>query len=175
MGHRVTEEGLLPDPSLPGCHRGHSAPEDSYGGALFSWSSRLLPPVRQGLCRYCRPLARSDQNRCALPLERGLPSSIRSTEGPAYYQPDHSFPDFSQAFRLYTDAYTAGLGAILAQVREGKERIICCASRALIRLKSLTQPPNWSAWRLCGQSPSSVHTSWPCHLRYLRIIMRFNG
>ena len=26
---------------------------------------------------------------------------------------------------------TAGLGAILAQVREGKERIICCASRSL--------------------------------------------
>ena len=42
-----------------------------------------------------------------------------------------AFPDFSQAFRLYTDASTAGLGAILAQVRDGKERIICCASRAL--------------------------------------------
>ena len=42
-----------------------------------------------------------------------------------------AFPDFSQEFRLYTDASTAGLGAILAQVREGKEHIICCASRAL--------------------------------------------
>ena len=42
-----------------------------------------------------------------------------------------AFPDFSQAFRLYTDASIAGLGAILAQVRDGKERIICCASRAL--------------------------------------------
>ena len=45
--------------------------------------------------------------------------------------PITAFPDFSQAFRLYTDASTAGLGAILAQIREGKERIICCASRAL--------------------------------------------
>ena len=45
--------------------------------------------------------------------------------------PITAFPDFSQAFRLYTDASTAGLGAILAQVREGKESIICCASRAL--------------------------------------------
>ena len=40
-------------------------------------------------------------------------------------------PNFSLPFRLYTDASTAGLGAILAQVREGKERIICCASRSL--------------------------------------------
>ena len=45
--------------------------------------------------------------------------------------PITAFPDFSLPFRLYTDASTAGLGAILAQVREGKERIICCASRSL--------------------------------------------
>ena len=45
--------------------------------------------------------------------------------------PITAFPDFSQAFRLYTDALTAGLGAILAQVRDGKERTICCASRSL--------------------------------------------
>ena len=45
--------------------------------------------------------------------------------------PITAYPDFSQAFQLYTDALTAGLGAILAQVRDGKERIICCASRSL--------------------------------------------
>ena len=45
--------------------------------------------------------------------------------------PITAFPDFSQAFRLYTDASTAGLGAILAQVRAGKDRNICCTSRSL--------------------------------------------
>ena len=45
--------------------------------------------------------------------------------------PITAFPDFSQEFRLYTEASTAGLCAILAQVRDGKERIICCTSRAL--------------------------------------------
>ena len=45
--------------------------------------------------------------------------------------PITAFPDFSLPFRLYTDASTAGLCAILAQVREGKERIICCASHSL--------------------------------------------
>ena len=45
--------------------------------------------------------------------------------------PITAFPDFSQSFRLYTDASTTGLGAILAQVLEGRERIICCASRSL--------------------------------------------
>ena len=45
--------------------------------------------------------------------------------------PITAFPDFNLPFRLYTDASTAGLGTILAQVREGKECIICCASRSL--------------------------------------------
>ena len=41
------------------------------------------------------------------------------------------YPDFSVPFRLYTDTSNIGLGAILAQKQEGKERIICCASRIL--------------------------------------------
>ena len=45
--------------------------------------------------------------------------------------PITAFPDFSLPFWLYTDASTAGLGAILVQVREGKERIICCAPHSL--------------------------------------------
>ena len=45
--------------------------------------------------------------------------------------PITAFTDFSQSFQLYTEVSTAGLGTILAQVRDGKERIICCASRSL--------------------------------------------
>ena len=45
--------------------------------------------------------------------------------------PITAFPDFNLPIRLYTDASTAGLGAILAQVQDWKESIICCASRSL--------------------------------------------
>ena len=42
-----------------------------------------------------------------------------------------AYPDFSMPFQMYTDTSNIGLGAILAQKQEGKERIICCASRTL--------------------------------------------
>ena len=77
------------------------------------------------------PPACSDQERCGLPLERRLPDRLRPPQDAPHYQPHHCLPRLQQAFRLYTDASTAGLGAILVQVRDGKERIICCASRSL--------------------------------------------
>ena len=45
--------------------------------------------------------------------------------------PITAFPDLNLPFRLYNDASTTGLGAILAQVQEGKKRTIFCASRSL--------------------------------------------
>ena len=42
-----------------------------------------------------------------------------------------TYPNFSVPFRLYTDASSIGLGVILVQKQEGRERIICCASRTL--------------------------------------------
>ena len=63
LGHKVhlrRQRGQLPgspgdrggSPArscAPGCNQGHSAPENSHGSALLPWSSRLLPPARQGV------------------------------------------------------------------------------------------------------------------------------
>ena len=44
-------------------------------------------------------------------------------------EPVLAYPDFSVPFRLYADASNIGLGAILMQKQEGREKIICCSSR----------------------------------------------
>ena len=51
-------------------------------------------------------------------------------------RPVSAYPDFSKPFRLYTDASNIGLRAILAQRQNGKEKIICCASRTLNNAES---------------------------------------
>jgi len=41
------------------------------------------------------------------------------------------YPDFSEKFLIYTDASNYGLGAVLSQIRNGKDQPIAYASRHL--------------------------------------------
>ena len=114
-GHRVTEEGLLPDLALLAAIREIPNPKTATEVRSFL-----------GLASYYR---RYVKNFAA--IAGPLHALTRKDAVFLTTSPITAFPDFRQAFRLYTDASTAGLGAILAQVRNGKERIICCASRSL--------------------------------------------
>ena len=131
LGPRVTEKGLLPD-------------------SLLLAAIREIPPpttateVRSvlGLAGYYRryvknfgaiagPLHALTRKDAGFHWSAECQTAFNKLKTLLTTSPITAFPDFSQAFRLYTDASTAGLGAILAQVCDGKECIICCASRAL--------------------------------------------
>ena len=59
-----------------------------------------------------------------------------------------AYADFSNPFKLHTNASVLGLGALLYQVHKGVGKVISYASRSLTRLKPNTQLTNWNlfAW-----------------------------
>ena len=121
-------------PARLGTSRGHPgdpASQNRHRSPLFSWSRRVLPAICKKFCSHRRPPACPDQEDAVFHWSADCQDAFNRLKTLLTTSPITAFPDFSQSFRLYTDASTAGLGVIMAQVREGKERIICCASRSL--------------------------------------------
>ena len=131
LGHRVTEEGLLPDPSLLAAIRDIPPPTTATEVRSFLGLAGYYRRYVKGFAAIAAPLHALTRKDAVFHWSEDCQAAFDQLKTRLTTSPITAFPDFSQAFRLYTDASTAGLGAILAQVRDGKERIICCASRAL--------------------------------------------
>ena len=125
------EEGLLPDPALLTAIREIQPPKTTtevhsfLGFAGYYWR---YVKIFAAIAGPLHTLTRKDE---VFHWGADYQDAFDRLKTLLTTSPITAFPDFSQFFRLYTDASTAGLGAILSQVREGRERIICCASRSL--------------------------------------------
>ena len=129
LGHRVTEEGLLPDPVLLAAIRDIPPPKTAMEVRSFLGLDGYYRV--KGFATIAAPLHALTRKDALFHWSEDCQAAFDQLKVRLTTSPITAFPDFSQEFRLYTDASTAGLGAILAQIRDGKERIICCASRAL--------------------------------------------
>ena len=131
LGHRVTEEGLLPDPALLAAIRDIPPPKTATEVRSFLGLAGYYRRYVKGFAAIAAPLHALSRKDALFHWSEDCQAAFDQLKVRLTTSPITAFPDFSQEFRLYTDDSTAGLGAILAQVRDGKERIICCASRAL--------------------------------------------
>ena len=127
----MTEEDLLPDPSLLAAIRDIPPQKTATEVRSFLGLAGYYRRYVKGFAAIAAPLHALTRKDALFHWSEDCQAAFDQLKARLTTSPITAFPDFSQAFRLYTDASTAGLGAILAQVREGKERIICCASRAL--------------------------------------------
>ena len=131
LGHRVTEEGLQPDPSLLAAIREISPPQNATEVCSFLGLARYYRRYVKNFAAIAGPLHALTRKDAVFHWSADCQDAFDRLKTLLTTSPITAFPDFSLPFPLYTDVSTAGLGAILAQVREGKERIICCASRSL--------------------------------------------
>ena len=131
LGHRVTKEGLLPDPALLGAIREISPPQNATEVRSFLGLAGYYRSYVKNFAAIAGPLHTLTRKDAVFHWSTDCQDAFDCLKTFLTTSPITAFPDFSLPFRLYTDESTAGLGAILAQVREGKERIVCCTSRSL--------------------------------------------
>ena len=131
LGHRVTEEGLLPDPLLLAAIREINPPKNATEVRSFLGLAGYYRRYVKNFAAIAGPLRALTQKDAAFHWSSECQDAFDRLKTLLTTRNITAVPDFSLPFRLYTDASTAGLGAILTQVREGKECIICCVSRSL--------------------------------------------
>ena len=131
LGYKVTPEGLEPDPRLMEAIVAIPPPTSvtevrSFLG-LIGYYRRFIKKFSDKAAPLNQLLRKEHQWQWTPQCQAAFESLKREIlDGPV-----SAYPDFNKPFRVYTDASNIGLGAILAQKQEGKERIICCASRTL--------------------------------------------
>ena len=131
LGHRVTSEGLLPDPTLLKAIREIGTPKNATEVRSFLGLARYYRRYVKNFATIAGPLHALTRKDAVFHWSPECQKAYDCLKTLLITSPITAFPDFNLPFRLYTDASTTGLGAILAQVQEGKERITCCASRYL--------------------------------------------
>ncbi|CAL9701656.1 unnamed protein product [Knipowitschia caucasica] len=131
LGHVVSSRGLQPDPRNT--------------NKVKSWPTPRSPTeVRAflGLCSYYRRFVK-DFARLAAPLHHltckdvpfawteGCDAAFGHFKSVLSSAPIVTMPDFNVPFKVYTDASMEAVGAVLAQDKDGLERVVVYASQSL--------------------------------------------
>ena len=114
LGHRVTEEGLLPDSSLLAAIREIPPPKMATEVRSFLGLAGYYRRYVKNFAAIAAPLHALTRKDVVFHWSEECQTAFDRLKTLLTTSPITAFPDFSQAFRLYTDASTAGLGAILA-------------------------------------------------------------
>ena len=139
LGHVVDREGVRPDPDKIVAVRDWTPPatvrELRAWLGLAGYYRRFVP----SFAAIARPLhdlligvpndATSRQRE--LTWTPACQTAFDALKAALTQAPVLAYADYEQPFVVYTDASNRGLGAVLAQAQDGKERVIAYASRSL--------------------------------------------
>lgn len=154
LGHVVSAEGVMPDPEKISAVQDWPTPTTVKEVRSFlgfaGYYRRFIPHFAQ----VAEPLQELIRGYPCEQLKRRLPIEWTERQETAFQTlkklltqpPVLGYPDYSQPFRLYTDASKQGLGAVLSQIQNKKERVIAYASRGLRGAEKNDQ--NYSSFKL---------------------------
>ena len=142
LGHRVMEEGLLPDPALLTAIQEIPPPKTATEIRSFLGLAGYYRRYVKNFAAIANPLHALTRKDAVFHWSADCQDAFDRLKTLLTTSPITAFLDFSQSFRLYMDASTAGLGAI----RHRSARAGSASSAALLghstRLRRPTPLPN---------------------------------
>ena len=135
MWHCMTRAGLLPNPALLKAIREIPTHQNVRKVRSFLGLVNYYRRYVKGFAAIAAPVHALTKKDVVFHWTHEYQEAFVKLKRLLNAAPINVFPDFNLPFCLYTGASTLGLGAILAQVQDGRERIICCTSRALSQVE----------------------------------------
>lgn len=151
LGHIVSSEGVATDPEKAAVVRDWTPPTTVKQVRSFLGFAGYYRRFIQGFSRIAAPLHQLLQGQASRPSasvnwSAECQVAFSELKQALLNAPILAYADFNLPFRLYTDASLDGLGAVLSQVQDGKERVIAYASRSLHPAERNDQ--NYSSFKL---------------------------
>lgn len=141
LGHVITEGGVAPDPEKLRAVEAWPSPQDTtklraflglagYYRRFIKNFASLAAPLNSLLWGTSKRRPRKGSGNL-WNWGEAQEAAFQTVKQTLLQAPVLAYADFQLPFLLYTDASHTGLGAVLAQIQEGRERVIAYASRSL--------------------------------------------
>ena len=131
LGHRVSTEGIRPDPDKCAAIQKARRPHNVRTVRAFLGLCNYYRKFIKGHSAIARPLHKLLQRDAPFQWTTDCEKAFQTLKEKLITPPILGYPDFNKAFKLYTDASGEAVGAILSQEQNGVERVIVYSGRAM--------------------------------------------
>lgn len=131
LGHKITENGLQPDPNIVRSVRDFPVPKNAKDIKAFIGLTGYYRRFVQNYATIAKPLTKMLKDDVKFVWSALCDEAFHILKEQIINPPVLQFPDFSKEFILTTDASKIGIGAVLSQGVVGNDLPIAFGSRGL--------------------------------------------
>ena len=133
LGHVVSTEGLLPDPSKTAKVEQWPVPTSVKETQQFLGLASYYQRFIKNFAMVAGPLHKLTEKKTPFQWTNQCQEAFEKLKSQLVSAPILTLPNWSKPFILDTDASDNGIGAVLSQMHDGKEHVIAYASRVLTK------------------------------------------
>ena len=161
LGHIVSSEGIAPDQEKIDAISSYPIPRKLKDLRAFLGLSGYYRKFIRNYAKIATPLYSLTKKNTEFIWTIECNNAFEQLKSALTSHPILGYPDYDQPFRIYTDASSFSIGAVLCQVQNDTERVICYSGRALTK-----QEQNYGITELECLALVFAIKKFDCYLRF---------
>ena len=143
LGHVISKIGLEADLEKVKAVQNFPVPQNQTNVKSFLRLRSYYRRYIKNFAMIARPLHKASETKSSFSWTEETQEVFESLKQHLSSTPILAFTDVKEPFLVYTDASLTAMGAVLAQVQDGKERAFCYASKAFSKSQTNYSATNW--------------------------------